>query len=224
MTNLPRFLRRKALIRSALGLADDDNAPLLTLWCLRLLLRLGGYREVRRIDYLDDSTLQLLGLDLEATSEETSESDPERLRRLLSERLVALEPTSPQPFGVLAASISRFASTTCTPNRPGGCSVRCYGRRGRRPSSAHIWRLRLATLGGLIPGNFATVPTTRPPSPRCYRAVRGAGARAGGTLEQFRSRYRLLCKPLNGRDPRPWRNSRPFSKRRGKLPCIAVTF
>ncbi len=81
---------------------DGDNADLVALWCLRILVRLGGHREFPSLRGLDNSEiLRAIGLDHREAS----------LHELLRQRLGQLDRLTP---GDCATAIRRFRITRAT--------------------------------------------------------------------------------------------------------------
>lgn len=84
----------------------DDNAGLIALWCLRILVRLGGHKELLYGEgFAKDEILQAIGLD----HLRGQEIDVAVGCELLSHRLDAVEAERPVLSGPLAANLDHLA-------------------------------------------------------------------------------------------------------------------
>jgi hypothetical protein len=88
------------------GKSVDPNANIVALWCLRILVKVGGFRPTNRAHRtLDDDLMETIGLQ----DVDLDELSPADLGRLLKRRLKELEASLPVMWGPLATNLKDLA-------------------------------------------------------------------------------------------------------------------
>jgi len=89
---------------------NENNEPLIQLWCLRMLVNGRGHRVfLTRRGYADDDVAAICGLPLADHDLGTEELPPTRARTRLKRNLKALEKKAPRPNETLAGNVANLA-------------------------------------------------------------------------------------------------------------------